>query len=418
MPDKQAVLLIHGIGEQRPMDTLRGFVKAVWTTDKNVQHPHARPGVFSKPDDISDSFELRRLTTTSDRNNVRTDFFEFYWAHLMEGTAIRHVLTWAFRLLFRWPWNVPRQLRAAWFLIVMTLLIAATFVALTVVPEEHQPMALPKWLTVMLGLLTTWLIVPIINSFVGDVARYLDPAPANIKRRQEIRAEGIKVLKKLHDSGEYQRIIVVGHSLGTVIGYDILTYAWPAFAQKETANPQPHPKLDAIEEAVAEQSLDKYRAMQRELLTELQASGCKWLVSDFVTLGSPLTHAEVLLARDLDDLKSKQQERELPTCPPVLEKDKFSFPAERKHRTLHHAAVFGPTRWANLYFPSCYVIRGDLVGGPLADVFGKGILDCPVATSLRRGFFSHTLYWSMETEENPGTHVAALRTALNVLDAA
>ena len=28
---KQAVLLIHGIGEQRPMDTLRGFVDTVST---------------------------------------------------------------------------------------------------------------------------------------------------------------------------------------------------------------------------------------------------------------------------------------------------------------------------------------------------------------------------------------------------
>jgi hypothetical protein len=35
MKDKreQAVLLIHGIGEQRPMDTFRGFVNAVWKTD-------------------------------------------------------------------------------------------------------------------------------------------------------------------------------------------------------------------------------------------------------------------------------------------------------------------------------------------------------------------------------------------------
>jgi len=31
---KQAVLLIHGIGEQRPMDTLRGFVETVWTSDE------------------------------------------------------------------------------------------------------------------------------------------------------------------------------------------------------------------------------------------------------------------------------------------------------------------------------------------------------------------------------------------------
>jgi len=185
MTGKQAVLLIHGIGEQRPMDTLRGFVRAVWTTNKDIQHPYATPGVFSKPDDISESFELRRLTTTSDRNNVRTDFFEFYWAHLMEGTSIGHVVTWAFRLLFRLPWNVPRQLRAAWFLIVITLSLAATFLVLTVLPEEHQLIPVPKWLTAAFGLLTTWFVVPIINSFVGDAARSRYCTPSAQRRRPE-----------------------------------------------------------------------------------------------------------------------------------------------------------------------------------------------------------------------------------------
>ena len=76
---KQAVLLIHGIGEQRPMDNLRDFVTTVWASDNKVHHRFAKPRVFSKPDEISGSFELRRLTTTSDRNGVLTDFYEFYW---------------------------------------------------------------------------------------------------------------------------------------------------------------------------------------------------------------------------------------------------------------------------------------------------------------------------------------------------
>ena len=32
---KQAVLLIHGIGEQRPMETLRAFVDEVWSQDRD-----------------------------------------------------------------------------------------------------------------------------------------------------------------------------------------------------------------------------------------------------------------------------------------------------------------------------------------------------------------------------------------------
>ena len=67
---KQAVLLIHGIGEQRPMDTLRGFVDAVWTTDDAIHHKHAIAGIFSKHDKISGNFELRRLTTTKNKKGV------------------------------------------------------------------------------------------------------------------------------------------------------------------------------------------------------------------------------------------------------------------------------------------------------------------------------------------------------------
>ncbi len=131
---KQAVLLIHGIGEQRPMDTLRGFVDTVWTTDKGVHHRYAVAGVFSQPDEVSGSFEMRRLTTTQNQNEVRTDFYEFYWAHLMEGTSVGHVIAWAKSLLLHWPWKVPRHLRGAWLLLVVLLLVIAVLVSQTALP--------------------------------------------------------------------------------------------------------------------------------------------------------------------------------------------------------------------------------------------------------------------------------------------
>lgn len=56
---KQAVLIIHGIGEQKPMDTLRGFVDAIIADPK----PGEGPKFWSKPDKLSELFELRKLTT-------------------------------------------------------------------------------------------------------------------------------------------------------------------------------------------------------------------------------------------------------------------------------------------------------------------------------------------------------------------
>ena len=79
--------------------------------------------------------------------------------------------------------------------------------------------------------------------------------------------------------------------------------------------------------------------------------------------------------------------------------------------------MFGPTRWTNLYFPSSFVFRGDLIGGPLRDAFGWGIADYDVGTTLRSGFLSHTLYWSMSSDHEVNAHIATLRKALNLLDA-
>ena len=75
MVKRQAVLLIHGIGEEKPMDTLRRFVDTVWTRDTAVHHEFAGSDVWSKPDTVSESYELRRLTTPKNKAEIRTDFF-------------------------------------------------------------------------------------------------------------------------------------------------------------------------------------------------------------------------------------------------------------------------------------------------------------------------------------------------------
>ena len=54
------------------------------------------------------------------------------------------------------------------------------------------------------------------------------------------------------------------------------------------------------------------------------------------------------------------------------------------------------------------------MGGPLQPIFGAGIFDVPVKTTLWRGLLSHTHYWH---EDRQGSrHVGLLRAALNLLD--
>ena len=89
---KQAVVLIHGIGEQKPMDTLRSFVSAVLppATEGQVQY-------WSKPDTMSALFELRRLQVPG---RIKTHFYEYYWAYHVSGTKISHLWHWFVDLLF------------------------------------------------------------------------------------------------------------------------------------------------------------------------------------------------------------------------------------------------------------------------------------------------------------------------------
>ena len=403
------------------MDTLRGFVEAVWTTDKEVQHKHAVPGVWSKPDSISDSFELRRLTTSKNRSDSRTDFFELYWAHLMEGTSVHHVLAWARLLLLRWPWTVPPQLLGVWIFLVVVGLVAGLFFIHSLLPETMRVVEIDSWITGLLGAFSVWVAGPIVKSVIGDAARYLNPAPTNVQRRQTIRSHGVKILERLHEQG-YERIIVVGHSLGSVIGYDILTHSWARFGRetkKGEDNNKAHPVMDELEESLSKEpfNLDRYRQGQRAALDELAENGMKWRVTDFLTLGSPLAHAQILLAADKDDLGEKKEAREFPTSPPVLEDKRFSYPPRNARRRPHHAAVFGFTRWTNLYFPARWIVFGDLIGGPVANVFGRGVKDVAVKTRQYLGLFSHTLYWNAKKCAPPCDHIQALREALDLLDA-
>jgi hypothetical protein len=274
----------------------------------------------------------------------------------------------------------------------------------------------------------------VIKGIIGDAARYLDVAPANIQCRHAIRQAGLAVLKELHKRG-YDRIIVVGHSLGSVIGYDILTHAWlsyhagdPVDAQKAKIANAPIAALDALEQlavtiADGHSPKSSVQDAQRDYFRELKANGNAWRVSDFVTIGSPLAHSAILLARDEDRLAEKIKNRELPSCLPDLETvqrekvdvRRFSFDASGDHRKPNHSAVFASTRWTNLYFPCRFIVRGDVVGGPIAGVLGRSVRDVPVATSLRKGFFLHTKYWSPESK-GPSKHIAALRVALDLAD--
>ena len=447
---KIAVIVVHGMGEQRPMDTLWDFVRALWTCDREVTGAHTS-AVYPKPDPITGSFELRRITTRRVplENGVpkRADFFEFYWAHLMTGNTIKGLLAWVFGLFFRSPRTVPRRLFWTWLAgMGLILCIAAALLLAGFKPEVLS--RLPAWLHQ--GQPAYWialavsLIAPVVATnwltpVAGDAARYLSPTPDNVAARQAIREAGVALLSKLQESGRYDRIVLVAHSLGAVVAYDVLTFAWGRIPAETlfAAHAKGSVALKAMEKlelasgrlrhaASADIGARRqaYRAAQRVYFEALRQARTPegaplWLVSDFVTCGCPLSSADVLLAHDAAALELRKSQREFPCSPPWLEKDspasgrfRFSYPVDEPVRAPHHAAVMAPTMWTNVYFPHFLIAFGDIVSGPVVPQLGRGVLD--VRVKIGAPVFRHLDYWKDPTSHPPRPWLKALRRAVNL----
>jgi hypothetical protein len=385
------------------METLRAFVKAV------TQGIH-RGVAFdtkaeSKPDYLSPTLELRRMAVPGEERAwapgdwVSTDFYELYWAHLMAGTAWRHVTAWASALLLHRRSAVPARLRKAWAISWAAVLLAAA--AAVVVVGPAGPGTTAEWS--LLGVTVValkWLGRSAGNFFglkyVGDAARYLSATPENVGVRQAIRSAAVDLLTGLHDDPtwrRYHRIIVVGHSLGSVIAYDAMTHFWqrrhrPTVECLRSEDRDARARYEQLR-ASDKASIEAARDVQSTMWREQRRMGVQWKITDFVTLGSPLAHAPFLMANSPGEFEERVRQREYPSCPPQpndIRDQLYGRPllTVQAGTLLHHGALFACTRWTNLHF------ERDLIGGPIEKLGGwidNQRLD-------PRGFFPHTKYWS------------------------
>lgn len=422
---RQAIVVIHGTRARRPMSTIRSFTHALLGEE--------RP--WSKPDQLSASYELRRYQVKRGKYRPRTDLFELYWADEVPGTQAGQVLSWLRSIMFRRPATVDRALRPIAFLSWFTLVLGcASFVALVATIGVNgfghlvvaaTALAQVAWIGTALSLASA-LVSALLVGTLGNAARYLDVTPDNIAVRQTIRQRGLDLLDRLHTEGGYDRIAIVGHSLGSVIGYDIIRLYWSqvhrAHASVGTVSQD---ALKAFKKLLDDAAGDvvAYRRAQRDLWREYRRHGQPWLVTDLITIGSPLTHAETLLARSPADLDVLMNDLELPTCPPRGDPEGLTFRETylvdgniRSLEVLTHAAPFAVTRWTNIYAPVGAIIAGDAIGGPLCPVFGWGIKDADVRITPRwrgRTPLAHTSYW----RRKPGTtQSAAVRAILDAID--
>lgn len=384
-------------------------------------------------------------------------------------------------------------LRAFWRALLISVLVFGIFIAVDRYWHPDSATAVTFLKAWVWGLNSPWSVATasaviglylIVNaaflqSYLGDAARYFRGSPGNVAVRRAIRKEAVDTLERLHKSGQYDRIVVVAHSLGTVVAYDMLRAYFSRirdelppvgqlgadFAAIDAAPWQPEDKTASIADRKA------LRTRARAAISAIAAAAAQqpnqepkyksWLVTDFVTLGSALTHAYFLMcvAKDAKEKKAKQanearrpkqapetkqasarskkdveadlkedfarrvEEREFPTCPPKRLDDDglltFVNPKTMNHE-VHNGALFGLTRWTNVYFPRSQLFWGDAIGGALSPIFGYHIVDLEVSTKKAGGddFFTHTAYWDVHRKPDTfqAPHIVTLRKAVDLAD--
>jgi hypothetical protein len=180
----------------------------------------------------------------------------------------------------------------------------------------------------------------------------------------------------------------------------------------------------------------------------IRAQGNPWLITDFVSVGTPMYFADQLLhGKRGRSFGARIERRELPTCPPYNEEnpdnnihgtrcyyswEKTTWEQEGRQRrrvsrrVLYEGAPFAVVRWTNVYFPAEAGFFGDWFGGPLARLFGPGIRDLKVqgntlgkpGTTLlrhrRMPGIAHSYYFHFPDDSSPESVTTAIRDAMNL----
>ncbi|MGO4443754.1 hypothetical protein AB4Z42_10400 [Mycobacterium sp. 2YAF39] len=369
---RTAVVVVHGMGEKRPMETFDDFVRTALPPHDGQWHHQPRPAL------ITDTYEARRYVAPG-----QAEFFEYHWPFLMTAGKYAGVAPSALRLFLRRPGNVPDALLGVWRLVWTVIAAALLVIPVLFISGYALNSDVPAWiigLTISAVVLIFWfglyrmMARALVNKKTAplvDSARYLDPSPYSYAARRAVRGGLVDLLRDLHEDG-YARIVLVGHGVGAYIAYDALTVFW---AQSHCRQGKP------------------------------------WRVTDFVTVGAPLTLADFLLTRPALLSGTK-------TSDGALRRELFEGLLRRGVLVgcTESDGPFTATRWTNLWFPVTRGSRdGDWFGGELDSLFGPGVNDIAVSGNEPERFergSAHTEYFSHPDKGDEGDVAWHLRKTL------
>jgi hypothetical protein len=249
---RTAFLLIHGIGEQNPYETINDFAKN-WLTyfeSQNLQikleHQIAKRRL-STGAIWTESFV--RLSPSDTQQDWLIDIHEYYWAADTEKKiSVPEILQWAERTLdgtidfYNRQENksqlnklLGKNQRHGFF----TFRLRSLTIFLRLFNFLYPWLRIAVWLILFLAgpflrgsfLQSAWklskkLVTPPLVNFVGDIAIYsvTDVKSSYQKIRQQIIRECLTLVKAILKDKQvnYDQVILAGHSLGSCIAYDTL----------------------------------------------------------------------------------------------------------------------------------------------------------------------------------------------------
>ena len=342
------------------------------------------------------------------------------------------------------PWLRTRRARTVWLVLgALSLLLTWSTVAVRVGGGDGRERSL--WVAAALVVLvfclrTIWRWVDgLLRRTIGDVPRYLVEGPENVELKRGLANEGLALLHYLHrthpDGKEplYDNVVVIGHSLGSVVALDLVHRFWAESCQsrafeagsdeaqqlknagaaflrsngKQEATTGLRNAKDTVFSAISQTaSVSRWKSRQfpwdlgptDHLSVEDLGGGVAharhlpWLVSNLVTVAFPLAYGDALVDRSAHGLRSLQKRRRLPHDPPLPLTSSLGIVARKgKQRFLHQSAVFSAVHWTNIWFAN------DLVGDSAGRYWGPGVSNEEIAdfdgVSRPRCFpFIHTKY--------------------------
>ena len=274
LPDapRVAMIVCHGMGQQVPFETLDAVATAIADEHIKACGDKTRTGRrsvdavlrFVRPMDAEKILPRAEITLRQDGQPDReVHLYEAYWAPLTEGAisytqTVSHLLEAGFnglresshRAFRRWMFGDEKELPIdpdtmrllAVLLAIVTpiLLLPLAGFSINSAIKSHQILS---WHTIGIVLLSvfSYFIHRFVVQYMGDVIVYVSSNEVNEfwKIRDQIKQIGLSLAKVVYGaidgvpytrSGEaqtaphflYSDIVVVGHSLGSVVAYDTL----------------------------------------------------------------------------------------------------------------------------------------------------------------------------------------------------